>query len=423
MDDDETTDFRGILGNLAAQPGGLLGGLFPPQPPYGPQQPGALAFGADPNAISLAAAESAAELARTLRQIDHQAAIMAAFGKAMGAPGTRSADPTAQGVDTGASAPAEAPAASPSAPVVAQRAPVPATPRTPIDANAAFQRSAVPLPRPRPNVPQWPTPGVFDQRWPSLENPGASTVLQDTASAPLPRLSKAALENPDWSTLPRSVAGVPSPGPNPGLINPATRTLLQDTVDIPSPGWSKRDFPTLQQFGIDPDDLVRRIVGAESSGNPNAESESSSATGLGQFTKPTWREMFAHDRPDLDDFWTTDPKAKIDPEKENKIQPLRTDPVLSRQMTATYADQNVKALQHANVPVTYRNIHLAHFLGPNDAIKILTADPNALATSVVSAGSVRSNRRVITPTRTVGSLLQWAEDKMKHGAGRQSPLR
>jgi len=112
MDDDETTDFRGILGNLGAQPGGLLGGLFPPQPPYAPPQPGALPFGADPDAMSLAAAAGATDLARTLRNINHQAAIMAAFGKAMGAPGTASAAPSSQDAGPAPSVPAEAPDAS-----------------------------------------------------------------------------------------------------------------------------------------------------------------------------------------------------------------------------------------------------------------------------------------------------------------------
>jgi hypothetical protein len=417
MDDDETTDFRGILGNLAAQPGGLLGGLFPPPPGYDPQQPGGLPPGADPTAISLAAAASASDLARTLRNIDHQAAIMAAFGKAMGAPGTRSADAPAQGGGPGPSVPAGTPDASTSGPGFAQRAPAQVAPAAPVNANTAFTRSSVPLPRPRPNMPQWPTPGVFDQRWPRLENSDASTVLQDTANAPLPRLSKSALENPDWSTLPRGVANVPAPGPNPGLINPDTRALLQDIADVPSQTPSKVDFPNLRQLRIDPDDLIRRIVRAENpSEDPNARATSTTATGLTQFTKGTWRDVLKRYRPDLYDFWSADPK-------ETRLQALRTDPALSRQMAGAYADENVKALDGANIPVTYRNIYLAHFLGPRDATNLLRADPDTLARSVLSPGSVGANDGLITPTMTVRDLIQWGEDRMEHGAGWKRPAR
>jgi len=418
MDDDKKTDFHGILGNLAAQPGGLLGGLFPPPPAYDPQQPGALPPGADPTTLSLAAAASASELARTLRNIDHQAAIMAAFGKAMGAPGTRSVDTAAQGAGAGSSVPADAPYAESSAQLLARQGPpAQAASPAPVNANSVFQRSPVPLPPPRPKVADWPVPGIVDQRWalPGAEIPNTGALLHGIASLPSP--TDPVAENADWSSQPHDIASVASPSLTPRLEKPDTRALLQDIVDIPSQTPSQIDFPTLRTFGIDPDDLTRRIVRAENpSEDPNAKAASTTATGLTQFTKDTWRDVLKPYRRDLYDYWSGDPK-------ETGLQALRTDPALSRQMAAAYADENVKVLDRANIPVTYRNIYLAHFLGPSDATNLLRADPDTSARSVLSPASVRANHRLITPAMTVRDLIHWGEDRMEHGAGWRQPAR
>jgi len=404
MDDDETKNPPGILGNLAAQPGGLLGGLFPPQPHYDPQQPGALPFGADPNAISLAAAESAAELARTLRNIDHQAAIMAAFGKAMGAPGTRSADPAAQAAAMGAAAPAEAPVAPSPVPVLArQRAPARVAPAAPVGPDTPFMRNPVPLPMAK--VPQWPIPGTVEQRWaaPGAEIPDTSTLLQGIADAPLPTQPLA--ENPDWSSLPHGIVNVSPFGlPQPDLENPDTRALLQNSSAVPSP--PKLRLPVLERNHIDPDELTRRIVRAESSGNPNAKSPTSSATGLAQFTDKTWLDQIKRYRPDLV-AWRPSDEALLK---------LRTDPSLQREMAARYTEENARALDRAKFPVNDRNLYLAHHFGAGGAKSLLTAeidDPNKLASEVIP-WAMKDNAW-ITPTMTVPDVLQWIQNRIEHG--------
>jgi hypothetical protein len=391
MDDDEMKNFAGILGNLAAQPGGLLGGLFPPQPPYGPQQPGARPFGADPNAISLAAAESAAELARTLRNIDHQAAIMAAFGKAMGAPGTQSADSGSQGVGPGRPVSAEVPdadsyAPAPSDPLGAQAAGDTvgaAGPSSPAQSRKPSRRQA----------PQWPP-----------RSPYSPTSSIPTDPPWVPNISSTMTSN----------GQVENRWPVPE--NPETSTLLQGIAAVPSQTWPKINLPTLQRYGIDPDDLVGRIVRAEdASQNSSAKNPWSSATGLGQFTDGTWPEVLKNYKRDLYDWFSPDPDNK-------KRLELRFDPTLSRQMAGAYADQNAKALTDAHLPVTNTNIYLAHHFGAEGAKKILTADPNASAPSVVSTKALQDNSW-ITPTMAARDLIQWAEDRMEHGAGWRRPPR
>lgn len=389
MDDDETPEFSGILGNLGLPSGGLFAGLLPSQPPYDPQQPGGLPFGTDPAALSLAAATSASDLARTLRNINHQAAIMAAFGKAMGAPGTVSADPASHGGDAGPTIPAAAPDVNSYAPAEAD----------PLSARAAGDTVGAAGPSnpvqsrrlTRRQEPQWPPRSPYPP----------------TSSIPA---------NPPWVP---DISGTMTPNGQvenrwPLPEKPDTSTLLQGIAAIPSQNWPKIDLPTLRRYSIDPDDLIRRIVRAEdASENPSAKNPSSSATGLTQFTKGTWPEVLKNYKRDLYDWFSPDPH-------DEKRLALRFDPALSRQMAGAYADQNAKALADAHLPVTYANIYLAHHFGAEGAKRILTADPNALAPSVVSANALQDNNW-ITPTMAARDLIQWAEDRMEHGAGWRRP--
>jgi transglycosylase-like protein with SLT domain len=160
-------------------------------------------------------------------------------------------------------------------------------------------------------------------------------------------------------------------------------------------------LPMLKSNGIDPDDLIARMTNAESSGNPNAVSRATTASGLGQFTARTWLGLLNARRPELTRGRTPD-----------DLLPLRFDPTLSRQMTAAYADDNAGALNRAHLPITAATLYLAHFLGPHDAVKILQADQNTPAATIVHPESLARNRTVIAP-RSAGQMLDWASDKMK----------
>jgi hypothetical protein len=386
MDDDETPDYPGILGNLGAQPGGLLGGLFPSPPPY-PQQPAGLPPGADPTAISLAAAASATDLARTLRHIDHQTAIMAAFGKAMGVPGTASADALSQGAGRRLSGPVAASDASSADPTALRDTIAQASAAAPGIVSPSPPQSAVP-PRPRPqSAPQWPP------RW----NPPISSLPSNPPGMPGMNGST----NPNWPIQSR-------------WLWPETSALLHDTAGVPLP--PPPNFPVLGKNQIDPNDLVWRIVRAESSGNPNAKNPSSSATGLAQFKNKTWVEQIKHYRPDLAAWWGSD----------EAIKAQRADPNLQQEMAARYAEENARALERAKFAVNDRNLYLAHHFGATGATDILSAenqDPYKLATDVLSDAAVRANPNVIGPTTTVRDLIQWSDDRMKFGPGKRQPSR
>jgi hypothetical protein len=145
--------------------------------------------------------------------------------------------------------------------------------------------------------------------------------------------------------------------------------------------------------------LIDSIIGAESGGDPNARNPNSSASGAGQFIDSTWLDTIKAARPDL-------AQGKSDQE----LLSLKTDPDLSRQMTEAYAAQNGAILAKAGHPVTPGTTYLAHFAGPQGAVSVLNADPNALVSSVLTPGAVKANP--FLQGMTVADLRAWADRKM-----------
>lgn len=145
--------------------------------------------------------------------------------------------------------------------------------------------------------------------------------------------------------------------------------------------------------------LADQIIGVESGGNPNARNPRSSATGAGQFISSTWLSTVAKHRPDL-----------VEGKSPDEILALRTDPVLSKQMTEAYAADNGQILTGAGLPVTPGTTYLAHFAGPQGAVKVLQADPNAPIGDVLGAKAVEANP--FLKSMTVSGLVSWADKKM-----------
>jgi hypothetical protein len=154
--------------------------------------------------------------------------------------------------------------------------------------------------------------------------------------------------------------------------------------------------------------LVDSIIGVESGGNPNATNPRSSASGLGQFIDSTWLATIKQSRPDL-------AQGKTDAE----LLALKTDPQLSREMTEAYANQNQAILQKNGLPVTPGTTYLAHFAGPGGAVKVLQADPNAMAGDVLGAAVVKANP--FLANMTARDLQAWADKKMGGSSPQPQP--
>ena len=145
--------------------------------------------------------------------------------------------------------------------------------------------------------------------------------------------------------------------------------------------------------------LIDSIIGAESGGNPNAKNPNSSATGLGQFIASTWLDTLSRERPDL-----------VAGKSRDEILALRNDPQLSRQMTEAYANQNGQVLSKSGFEANPGNIYLSHFAGPQGAVKVLSADPNAPVESILGPQAVAANP--FLRGMTAADLQGWAAKKI-----------
>ncbi|MDQ1198824.1 hypothetical protein [Agrobacterium sp. SORGH_AS 787] len=149
--------------------------------------------------------------------------------------------------------------------------------------------------------------------------------------------------------------------------------------------------------------IVDRIIGVESGGNANAKNPNSSATGAGQFIGSTWMNMMRQYRPDL-----------VAGKSADQVLAMRSDPALSREMTARYAQENAQFLRNQGVDTTDGNIYLAHFLGPRGAAQVLKADPGASVASIVGEGVVNANG--FLRGMSVADLRAWSIKKMGGGS-------
>lgn len=152
--------------------------------------------------------------------------------------------------------------------------------------------------------------------------------------------------------------------------------------------------------------LIDSIVGAESGGNPNAANPNSSASGPGQFIDSTWLSTLRQHRPDL-----------VQGKSDADLLALKTDPQLSAEMTGAYAGDNQAILSKNGLPVTPGSTYLAHFAGPQGAVKVMQADPNAPVGDILGSAVVKANP--FLAGMTAQGLQAWAAKKM--GASAPTP--
>jgi len=127
----------------------------------------------------------------------------------------------------------------------------------------------------------------------------------------------------------------------------------------------------------------------ESSFDPGAKASTSSATGLYQFVEQTWLGTFKEHAAeygygDLAASITKNADGRYavgDAATKKQILDLRKDPTLNAAMAAELASDNKAKLEAAlGHPVSATDLHLAHFLGLNGALRFirkLDSDPSA----------------------------------------------
>lgn len=187
-----------------------------------------------------------------------------------------------------------------------------------------------------------------------------------------------------------------------GEIKSAMEALSLGLQGLGQMGIAQRNTQMDQYFGGSIDDYIKRTIyveGGQDGGGPST----SSARGIGQFTESTWLSYFDSIFTDLRDL-----------SREQKLE-LRTNREAAEKVLKAFTYENTSALQRNNLTPTKGNLYLSHFLGSGDAIKVLLANPDALAKDLVNASSVKANPSVFKDGMTAGDLISWANGKMGGG--------
>lgn len=154
---------------------------------------------------------------------------------------------------------------------------------------------------------------------------------------------------------------------------PTARQIGGVGTPPPSPGQSGGPA-TLDQF-------ASRVEAAENNtGNPAAKNPNSNAAGNGQFIPATWLTLMKANRPDLTQGKTSD-----------QILAMRSDPHLAHEMTMDYGMQNASTLASKGQPVNSATLGIAHGLGVDGAIKLLSSIPNTPMSEIVSPLAMKEN--------------------------------
>jgi hypothetical protein len=104
----------------------------------------------------------------------------------------------------------------------------------------------------------------------------------------------------------------------------------------------------------------------ESNFDPAATANTSSATGLFQFTNETWLQMLER--------YGAQHGVSTEGLDRRALLGLRTDPDLSARMAGELARENAKILaKKIGRPATSAELYTAHFMGPQDAARLIHA--------------------------------------------------
>ena len=153
--------------------------------------------------------------------------------------------------------------------------------------------------------------------------------------------------------------------------------------------------------------LADKIIQAESGGRNIANQSgeggkaTSSAFGLAQFTKGTFEGLAGK-------------AGKENPLYGKTWDDYKSDTGVQREALNQLMDTNRQYLEKQKVSTSDAAIYLAHFLGPNGAVKVLSQPDSAPLASVVSPSQIEANP-MLQKMSTVADIKEWADKKMGGG--------
>jgi len=192
----------------------------------------------------------------------------------------------------------------------------------------------------------------------------------------------------------------------------AERTLKEKTNNLTE---IRKELGDASKSGVAPEKKYAKtienlIIQAESGGkNINTGIKDASgkptttATGIGQFTKGTFEGVAGMAKPGE----LLHGKTFEDYKKDINIQ---------REAVTQLTGFNKKQLSSSGYDLSDRNVYLAHFLGANGAARVLRASDTTPIKDAINSESYESNlplfENVKNPIRTVGDLKTWTDKKL-----------
>lgn len=202
-----------------------------------------------------------------------------------------------------------------------------------------------------------------------------------------------------------------------GGLRPTPAAILPKSIEPPPAGVAgagTAGMSDLSKTGLVPKigalptgimQIARLIHAGEGTGkNPQ-----SSALGPYQFIDSTFAGEFRKNYPD-----------RARGMSDSDIIALKRSPEgrsISEAMGPKLIANNAKIVERAGFEPDAGNVYLAHFLGPDTAVKVLRANPNAPISRYVSEEAIRANPP-LQKNPTVGGAINWARGYMQKQAER-----
>ena len=174
----------------------------------------------------------------------------------------------------------------------------------------------------------------------------------------------------------------------------------------PAPSETKRPAELLDGKVTDQAAMtlfLDRLMLAESGGRDEARNPRSTAVGPFQFIESTFLEVARRHFPSETD--------KLTPAQ---VLQLRTNRQFARRAAEAFTRDNAAHLAVAGLDPSFANLRLAFLVGPGGAIKVLKADPQTPAVTILGTPVVQANPFMIG--MTTADLARWSSRNLSAAA-------